>query len=81
MTKDEMLEKYYGLDNETNYKEAQDRIKEAMQQGENYVYLPKESCKSEFTWWVLDKTIDRLREDGFDINQIWDPDEYWSVEW
>lgn len=81
MTKDEMMEKYYPNNNdEANYIEAQKRIKEAMENGEQYVYLPKE-LPSEFTWWATYETIDRLREDGFAINKVWKPWEYWSVEW
>ena len=41
MTNDEMLKKFYSKCNsEDNYSEAQSRIKEAMQAGEKYVYLP-----------------------------------------
>lgn len=84
MTKDEMVEKYSlkSPDNlYKNYQEAQKRIMEAMQRGEDYVYLPKESFCNEFTWFVFDETINRLIVDGFDINVQWNPFEYWSVEW
>jgi len=84
MTKDEMLEKYSlkSPDNlDKNYQEAQNRIKDAMQRGEDYVYLPKESFRDEFTWFAFNETINRLIFDGFDINVQWNPFEYWSVEW
>ena len=35
----------------------------------------------EFTWSATEETIARLREDGFDIDKVWDPWEYWSIEW
>ena len=35
----------------------------------------------EFNWSATDGTIARLREDGFDIDKVWDPWEYWSIEW
>ena len=73
MTKDEMLKKYSILNRENNYKEAQRRIAEAMKNGEKYVYL----SRVEFT----QETINRLEEDGFDIDRVWNPFEYWSVEW
>ena len=82
MTKEEMLQKYSTVDSqENNYQEAQRRIKEAMQHGEKYVLLPKEEFKSEFTWYATRETIDRLSEDGFDINKVWQPWEYNSIEW
>ena len=68
--------------NELNYEEAQKRIKEAMESGEEYVYLPgKNGSGCEFTWSATEETIERLRKDGFDIDRVWDPWEYWSVEW
>ena len=76
-----MASKYYTIDAEQNYKEAQKRIKEAMENGEPYVYLPGKNNKSEFAWVALPDTITRLREDGFDIDKVWDPWEYWSIEW
>jgi len=83
MTKEEMMNAYYiNGDNERNYVEAQRRIKEAMEAGERYVYLPgKNGSANEFTWAATAETIARLREDGFDIDKIWDPWEYWSIEW
>lgn len=82
MTKKEMMEAYYtnGGD-ERNYEEAQRRIKEAMESGQQYVYLPGKNCADEFIWAATVETIARLREDGFDIDVVWDPWEYWSVEW
>ena len=81
MTKEEMLNAYY-TDYDKNYKEAQKRIKEAMESGEKYVYLPgKNGSSGEFTWSATDGTIAKLREDGFDIDVVWDPWEYWSIEW
>lgn len=83
MTKEEMVSAYYANgDGERNYEEAQKRIKEAMQNGEKYVYLPgKNGSSGEFTWSATYDTIVRLREDGFDIDKVWDPFEYWSIEW
>ena len=66
---------------DNNYEEAQRRIKEAMQAGEHYVYLPKEEFSHEFSWWATSETIRRLVEDGFDLNKVWEPAEYWSIEW
>jgi hypothetical protein len=77
MTKDEMLKKYSNSDSENNYKEAQRRIAEAMKKGEKYVLLSGKSIPGEFTT----ETIARLEKDGFDIDRVWDPFEYWSVEW
>ena len=81
MTKKEMLKRYSSLNVENNYKEAQQRIAEAMSKGENCVYLPGKNNKEDFNWVAIPETISRLREDGFDIDEIWDPYEYWSVEW
>ena len=80
MTKEEMLDAYY-TDYDKNYKEAQKRIKEAMESGKKYVYLPGKHSSGEFTWSATDETIARLREDGFDIDVVWDPWDYWSIEW
>lgn len=77
MTKDEMLKKYSISNSENNYKEAQRRIAEAMKNGEKYVLLSGKNLRGEFT----QETIDRLEEDGFDIDRVWNPFEYWSVEW
>jgi hypothetical protein len=82
MTKKEMMEAYYtNGDSEKNYEEAQRRIKEAMESGEKYVYLPGKNGAAEFFWVATGETIARLREDGFDIDVVWDPWEYWSIEW
>lgn len=82
MTKDEMLEKYSPNSRDNNYEEAQRRIKEAMEQGEKYVYLPgKDAFPSEFNWICTYETICRLEEDGFNIDKVWNPCEYYSVEW
>ena len=80
MTKEEMLDAYY-TDYDKNYKEAQKRIKEAMESGKKYVYLPGKHSSGEFTWSATDETIARLREDGFDIDKVWNPWKYWSIEW
>lgn len=77
-----MMEAYYiNGNNERNYEEAQRRIKEAMESGEKYVYLPGKNGADDFSWVATGETIARLREDGFDIDVVWDPWEYWSVEW
>lgn len=82
MTKDEMLEMYSPTQSKTNnYEEAQRRIKEAMEKGEKYVYLPREEYKNEFTWYATWDTISQLMHDGFHIDVMWKPSEYWSVEW
>ena len=82
MTKEEMLSAYFKQDNEKNYQEAQKQIKEAMENGKQYVYLPgKNGSEGEFKWSATEETISRLKEDGFDIDVMWDPWEYWSVEW
>lgn len=82
MTRDEMINAYYinGCD-QLNYVEAQRRIKEAMQAGERYVYLPGKNNPDDFKWVATYETIDRLRKDGFDVDKVWCPWEYWSVEW
>ena len=81
MTKEEMLESYYSVSGENNYKEAQSLIKEAMERGEKYVYLPGKNNTSDFTWVATPETISRLAEDGFKIDDTWNPWEYWSIEW
>ncbi len=83
MTKEEMMDAYYiNANDERNYEEAQRRIREAMQNGEKYVYLPgKNGSSGEFTWSATSTTIGRLIADGFDIDKVWNPWEYWSVEW
>lgn len=82
MTREEMVNAYYtNGDGERNYEEAQRRIQDAMEKGEPYVYLPGKNGADEFDWVATSETITRLREDGFDIDQVWDPWEYWSVEW
>ena len=83
MTKEEMMNAYYtpGYD-KLNYEEAQRRIKEAMESGKKYVYLPgKNGGSIEFTWSATEETIERLRKDGFDIDVTWNPCIWWSVEW
>lgn len=69
MTKDEMLKKYSISNRENNYKEAQRRIAEAMKNGEKYVLLSGKNLGGEFT----QETINRLKEDGFDIDRVWNP--------
>ena len=82
MTRDEMINAYYtNGDNERNYEEAQRRIKEAMESGEKYVLLPGKNNPEDFKWVATYETIARLSVDGFDIDKIWNPWEYWSVEW
>lgn len=81
MTQEEMMNLYYREDVEANYEKAQEMIKEAMIEGDKYVYLPGKNSRDEFGWCATPETIDRLREDGFDIDVVWNPWEYWSVEW
>ena len=52
-----------------------------MMNGEKYVYLPGKNRIADFSWCATIETIDRLKEDGFAIDDVWDPWEYWSVEW
>ena len=80
MTKNEMMDKYY-RNPENNYNEACRRIKEAMLKGDKCVYLPGKNCTNDFSWCATDNTIKKLREDGYDIDVIWNPWEYWSIEW
>ena len=77
MTREEMMKQYY----ESNYEKAQEMIQKAMEKGDKYVYLPGKNSRDEFRWCATPETIDRLREDGFDIDVVWSPWEYWSVEW
>ena len=81
MTKEDMLREYYADNSERNYTIAQEKIREAMKNGEKYVYLPGKNSRDEFSWCATPETIDKLREDGFDIDVVWNPWEYWSVEW
>lgn len=82
MTKEEMVNAYYTGHDEQNYEEAQRRIKDAMKSGQKYVYLPgKNDSSDEFAWSATKETIKKLHEDGFDIDEVWDPLEYWSIEW
>ena len=60
MTKDEMLAKYSPHKGENNYREAQKRIKEAMENGEKYVYLPGKNSRGDFSWCATSETISRL---------------------
>lgn len=77
-----MMSKFYNKDNsEDNYEEAQRRIREAMERGEKYVLLPGKNSEDEFTWTAIPETISKLREDGFDIDKVWQPWDYWSIEW
>ena len=65
--------KYY----ETGYWDSDEN-----EEGEPYVLLPgKNGMTADFNWVALPETIERLRKDGFDIDKVWDPFEYWSVEW
>lgn len=82
MRKEDMMKRYYTRKDVYNYKEAQLRIQSAMRRGEPYVLLPgKNGMTADFNWVALPETIERLKNDGFDIDKVWDPFEYWSVEW
>ena len=81
MTKEEMLKKYSPNYFENNYAVAQKKIMEAMLRGEKYVYLPGKNNPNEFKWVAIPETISKLREDGFDVDKVWEPYEYWSIEW
>lgn len=81
MTKDEMIKEFYAGNGDVNYEEAQRRIMKAMLSGKGYVYLPGKNNRDEFDWVATAETIARLIADGFDIDKVWNPYEYWSVEW
>ena len=82
MRKEEMMRRFYTNETQCNYKEAQLRIRSAMRHGEPYVLLPgKNGMTADFNWTATPETIQRLRNDGFDIDKVWNPYEYWSVEW
>lgn len=77
-----MINAYYtNGGGERNYEEAQKLIKEAMEKGKSYVLLPGKNSRDEFGWVASPDTIAKLQEDGFDIDKMWNPWEYWSVEW
>lgn len=77
-----MMRQYYARSTAQNYEEAKIRITKAMLQGEPYVLLPgKNGSEHNFSWAAMPETIVRLRQEGFDIDKVWDPYEYWSVEW
>lgn len=80
MTKDEMLERFSPMSEKNNYLEAQKRIAKAMAEGKSYVYLPINlPC---FSWHATVETITKLVvEDGFKLNEVWQPAEYYSIEW
>ena len=75
------MARYYGQEKERNYKEAQMRIIEAMKRNDKHVLLPGKSNAKSFGWTAIPETITRLKEDGFDIDVVWNPCEYWSIEW
>jgi hypothetical protein len=52
-----------------------------MENGEKYVYLHGKNSRGDFSWCATSETISRLKEDGFKIDETWNPWEYWSVEW
>ena len=52
-----MLAKYSPHEGENNYREAQKRIKEAMENGEKYVYLPGKNNCGDFSWCATLETI------------------------
>lgn len=81
MTKKDMMAEYYTGQGKKNYEEAQNRIKREMMRGQKYVYLPGKNNPQMFDWAATPETIERLREDGFDIDKRWDPTDFWSVEW
>ena len=66
---------------EDNYAEAQRMIAEAMKEGQHYVYLPGKHNEKAFSWCAIPETIEKLQKDGFQIDKVWNPYEYWSVEW
>jgi len=77
MTKDEMLQQY----TRSNYDNIQRHIKEAMQEGAHRIYVGKENFAGDFKedWVCLDKTKERLEEDGF-VFESADFDE-WEISW
>lgn len=76
-----MMARYYRSTGKKNYEEAQLRIINAMREGEKYCYLPRQEYEEQFDWTATGETIERLRKDGFNIDVVWQPCEYWSIEW
>ena len=81
MTKETMLARFYRNGGKKNYEEAQLRIMQAMRDGEKYCLLPREEYGEQFKWYATSDTISRLVRDGFKVNEVWQPAEYWSIEW
>ena len=77
MTKGEMLRQYV----KSNYDIIQNHIKEAMQKGAHRIYVGKESFAEDFKkeWVCLDKTKERLEEDGFEFRAS--NYEEWEISW
>lgn len=77
MTKDEMLQQYA----KSNYDIIQNHIKEAMQKCDHHIYVGKESFATDFKpeWVCLDKTKERLEEDGFEFYES--SFEEWKITW
>lgn len=76
MTKDEMLKNY----NNNNYTIIQQHIKEAMQNGENHIYVGIEGFDGfKPDYLCTYETRDKLIEDGFEVTKA-DYDE-WKISW
>lgn len=75
------MELYYINNPQNNYDEALKRIEKAMRKGEKYVNLPGKNNPDDFNWVATEEAIEQLRNDGFDVDVVWSPWEYWSIEW
>lgn len=90
MNKQEMLEKFFVTKEQLkeqkeaeNYKEAQEKIAEAMKQGEYSIVFPcDEYCIGrQFPWWVLPWTIEELRMDNFSVKEELPQKGYVTISW
>lgn len=77
MTKDEMIRLYAN----DNYDIIQNHIKDAMQSNEHYIYVGQEYCSSDFKrdWVCLDSTVEKLRDDGFEVESC--SYDQWKISW
>ena len=64
-----------------NYNIIQEHIKEAMQKGKHCIYVGCEDCRNDFKsdWVCNDSTVEKLREDGFDVHSY--SYDQWEISW
>ena len=64
-----------------NYDIIQNHIKDAMLKCEHHIYVGKESFATNFApdWVCLDKTKERLEEDGFEFYEH--SFDEWKISW